>query len=107
MKRSAAVAIPLLLAMAACSRNRRPCDMESFDERRCKDELTAHPGWFPHTFSYYYNDYYLYHHGGGYAHGVYISPRSVGRASSSSSTGISRGIFGGTGSGHSASGGGE
>ena len=113
MKKSSKVTLTIVAAvgLASCGRSRRdPCDRAYFNELACQ-EATRSGGyywggsWVPMVYSnpypYYYDQHRSYVSTGGR---VFASPSgSYARPSSSS---VTRGGFGSTGSGHS-SGGGE
>jgi len=119
MKKSAKVSITAVAAMglALCGRRHPdPCAAESFNEIACQDAVRDggyywQGTWFPMTYSYpypyYYDSYHRYASSGGRV--VSEPGKSYGRPSASTpgaahsgSSGVERGGFGSTGSGHGA-----
>lgn len=120
MKKSAKVTITVVAAMglAMCGRRRLdPCSPGTFNEMACQDAVRSggyywQGSWFPMTYSYpypyYFDSYRRYVSSGGTV--VSAPGQSYGRpgASAPGSSGVERGGFGSTGSGHgSGSGAGE
>ncbi len=122
MKKSGRVTLTVvtLAGLAACSRRQDPCDASYFSEQACREAI-ANNGyywrgtWVPMTYSnpyfYYYDHYRSYTVRGGSVHtaspGYYSRPvgsshgvSSGSSSGSSSSSGVERGGFGSTGSGH-------
>jgi len=109
MKKSAQITLTVVTAMAlaSCGRSRRdPCDQASFNEMACQEAVSNggyHWGgsWYPmvyhYPYPYYYDTYRTYVSRGGR-----VSSAPAGSyARPSSSSGVTRGGFGSTGSSHS------
>jgi hypothetical protein len=102
MKKSTKVTLTAVTAMAlaSCGRSRRdPCDQASFNEMACQEAVSRggyHWGgtWYPMVYHYPYRTYVS--RGGR----VYSAPASS-YARPSSSSGVTRGGFGSSGSSHS------
>jgi hypothetical protein len=109
MKKSTKVSLTVVAAMAlaSCGRSRRdPCEQGSFNEMACQEAVRSggyHWGgaWYPmvyhYPYPYYYDTYRTYVSRGGR---VYSAPAGS-YARPSSSSGVTRGGFGSTGSSHS------
>ena len=108
MKKSGQVTLTILaaVALAGCGRRYDPCDARYFNEPACQDAIRQggyyyHDVWYRgayiHPYPYYYNSYHTHVLLGGSSHSA-----SYGSYSHSSS-GVSRGGFGSTGS-HGSSG---
>ena len=112
MRKSAKVTLTVVavVGLASCGRKRMdPCQSASFNEQACQQAVRDGGyywggSWYPMTYShpypYYYDSYRGYMSHGGR---VYSAPSSsYSRPSGSSSSSVTRGGFGSTGSGHSA-----
>ena len=123
MKKSAKVTIAAVAAMGLAMCGRRhpdPCTAATFNEMACQDAVRSggyywQGSWFPMMYSYpypYYYDSYRRHVSSG---GTVVSApgQSYGRpgvsapAAAPGSSGVERGGFGSTGSGHGAGAAGE
>jgi hypothetical protein len=111
MKRSRDVTLTVVaaVALASCGRSRRdPCDQNYFNELACQEAVRSGGyywggSWVPMRYSYpypYYYDHYRSYVGGG----GHVIAAPVGSYAHPSSSGVTRGGFGSTGSGHSSSG---
>ena len=109
MKKSTKVTLTVvaMIGLASCNRRRDPCDRAYFNDMACQEAVRSggyyYGGtWVPMRYSYpypyYYDSYRTYVGSGGR---VYSSSPGVYSHPSSSSSGISRGGFGSTGSGSS------
>src|SRR5262249_39166067 len=113
MKKSTKVTLTIVAAvgLASCGRSRRdPCERAYFNDFACQEAIRSGGyywggSWVPMRYSYpypyYYDSYRTYVSSGGRG---YSSPSN--RYARPSSSGVTRGGFGSTGSSHS-SGGGE
>ncbi len=120
MKKSAKVTLTVVavVGLASCGRRRLdPCQPASFSQQACQEAIDRggyywQGSWFPMTYSYPYPYYFDSYRGyvsrggrmttapsGAYTHPTAGRPSS---SSSSSSSGVERGGFGSTGSGHGA-----
>jgi hypothetical protein len=109
MKKSANITLTVVAAAAMAACNRRPidpCEAATFNEQACNEAVRSggynyHGSWVPMRYSYpypwYYDSYRTYVSRGGT---VRSAPHSVYSPGSSSSS-VSRGGFGSTGSSHS------
>jgi len=111
MKKSTKVTLTVVavVGLASCGRSRRdPCEGQYFNELACQQAITDGgyywggtwvPMHYTYPYPYYYDSYRSYTRSGGR---VYSAPSgSYARPSGSTSTGVTRGGFGSTGSGHS------
>lgn len=121
MKKSTQVTLTVVAAMgmAGCSRHRDPCEPSSFDSLACQDAVRSggyfwNGHWYGmsyhYPYPYYYDSYRTHINRGGSVvvppAGAYVHPpadagkRFGSGGSSSPASGVTRGGFGSTGSGH-------
>src|SRR5689334_9154964 len=104
MKRSTQVTLTVVAAMAlaGCGRRYDPCDPYTFNDYACRDAVGSggyyyHGVWYRssyyHPYPYYYDHYHTY-----VSHGGSVHSAASGSYAHPSSSGVSRGGFGSTGS---------
>ena len=111
MKKSTKVTLTLVatVGLAACSRRHDPCEAAYFNELACRDAVSNGGyywggSWYPtvyhYPYPYYYDSYHTYVSRGGRVYGTPAG--SYAKPAGASSSGVERGGFGSTGSGHGA-----